>query len=56
MLIVQLFIFAAFFVGFGLFSFLRKRKLIGFTFALLGMMLLAIASMTVYLYPDKWPF
>lgn len=56
MLIVQLFVFATFFIVFGLISFLRKRKLIGITFALLGAMLFAIASFAVYFYPDKWPF
>lgn len=56
MLIVQLFIFAAFFLGFGVFSFFRKRVAIGVTFALLGILLLIIASFTIYLYPDKWPF
>jgi hypothetical protein len=55
-MIVQLFVFAVFFLGFGIFSLIRKRKFLGFTFALLGIMLLIVGGVAVYLYPHIWPF
>ena len=55
-MILQLFIFALFFIGFGTFSVFRKKRLIGFTFILLGLMLFAIALVAIYFYPDKSPF
>jgi predicted membrane channel-forming protein YqfA (hemolysin III family) len=54
--ILQLFIFAALFAVFGIFSIIRKKRLLGFTFLLLGLMLFTVAAMVVYLYPEKSPF
>jgi len=55
MLILQLFIFALFFLGFGIFSILKKKIFIGFTFALLGTLLIVIGLVAVYLYPNILP-
>lgn len=55
-MLIQLFVFALFFAGFGLFAIIRKKRLIGFTFLLLGFMLFSVAIIAVYLYPDKSPF
>lgn len=55
-MMLQMFIFAAFFMGFGLFSIFRRKRLIGFTFVLLGLMILAVAWVVISIYPDKSPF
>ena len=39
MMMLQLFIFALLFAGFGVFSMIRKKRVIGFMFILLGIML-----------------
>ena len=56
MLIIQLFIFALFFLGFGLFSYFRKKKVIGIMFSLMGIMLIALGIIVVWMYPQTWPF
>ncbi|MCB0804759.1 MAG: hypothetical protein KDC05_03120 [Bacteroidales bacterium] len=56
MLILQLFIFALFFIVFGLIAVLRKKRLIGVVFFLLGAMVLLLGLTAIYLYPDKSPF
>jgi hypothetical protein len=56
MLMLQLFIFALFFLGFGLFSILKGKKLIGITFVLIGLMLFALGFIVIYFYPEKSPF
>jgi hypothetical protein len=56
MIILQLFIFALLFTGFGIYSFLHKKKFIGVTFALLGLMLLIVAFTVVAYYPQTLPF
>ena len=53
---LQMFIFALFFMGFGIYSVIRKKRFIGFTFILLGLMVFAIAAIVIYLYPEKAPF
>lgn len=55
-MLIQLFLFALFFAGFGLFAIFRKKRLVGFTFLLLGILLFSVAWMVIYLYPDKSPF
>ena len=55
-MILQLFIFALFFIGFGIYALIRKKRIIGFMFVLLGLMTFAVAFMVVYLYPEKSPF
>jgi hypothetical protein len=55
-MILQLFIFALAFIGFGVFSLFKKKKFVGWTFVLLGVMLLAVAFVTVYFYPQTLPF
>ena len=55
-MIIQLFVFALAFLGFGLFSFIKKKKLVGLMFMLLGAMLFAVAAIAVYFYPQSWPF
>jgi hypothetical protein len=54
-MILQLFIFALAFVGFGIFSLLKKKKFVGWMFILLGFMLLVVAIITVYYYPHTLP-
>jgi hypothetical protein len=56
MLILQLFIFSLLFFGFGIFSVIRKKKFVGFTFILLGIMLFVVAALAVYYYPHISPF
>jgi amino acid permease len=53
---LQLFIFALLFAGFGFFSVLKKKRFVGITFILLGIMLFAIAAIVVYMYPQTQPF
>jgi hypothetical protein len=55
-MITLLFIFALAFIGFGLYSFLKKKKFIGILFTLLGTMLFAVAVVTVIYYPQTLPF
>ena len=56
MLILQLFIFALGFIGFGIFSVIKQKKFIGWVFVLLGIMLFIIAAVVVYYYPHTVPF
>jgi len=56
MLILQLLIFAILFIGFGIIAIIKRKKLIGFMFLLLGIMLFLIASVVVYYYPSTIPF
>lgn len=55
-MIIQLFIFAFLFAGFGVFSVIKKKKFVGVTFILLGLMLFAVGAIAVYLYPHINPF
>jgi len=55
-MILQLFIFALLFFGFGVFSVVKKKKFIGVTFILLGLLLFVLAVFVVYLYPHTQPF
>lgn len=56
MLILQLFIFALLFLGFGIFSFFKKKKIIGLTFTLLGFVLITLGIIVIYFYPQTRPF
>jgi uncharacterized membrane protein HdeD (DUF308 family) len=55
-MIIQLFIFALFFIVFGIISILRKKKFLGFFFILLGLLTFAIGAVVVSLYPNTLPF
>lgn len=55
-MILQLFIFAFLFFGFGVFSVLKKKRFVGITFILLGFMLCAVGLIAVYFYPQINPF
>ena len=55
-MIIQLFIFALFFIIFGVFSIFRKRKFLGYFFILLGLLTFAIGAIVVTLYPHTLPF
>ncbi len=55
-MIITLFIFALFFIIFGIIAFFRKRKLIGGAFILMGLMAILLGIWVVYLYPHTWPF
>jgi hypothetical protein len=50
-MIIQLFIFALFFFGFGIYNFVRRKKILGWFFILLGAFALAIGLIVVRLYP-----
>jgi len=56
MMMLQLFIFAFLFFTFGIISIIRKKRFIGFTFILLGIMLAAVAYAVIMVYPEKSPF
>jgi len=55
-MIIQLFIFGLFFLGFGIFSLIKKKIFIGWTFILLGGMTIATGIIAVILYPHILPF
>ncbi len=55
-MMLQLFIFAFLFLGFGVFSVLKKKRFVGVTFMLLGFMLCIVGVIAVYLYPHINPF
>lgn len=55
-MILQLFIFALFFIVFGVISVFRKKKLLGYLFILLGVLTFALGTFVVYLYPHTLPF
>jgi hypothetical protein len=50
-MILQLFIFALVFVGFGFFSVLKRKKFVGLTFVLMGSLLLIVALFVAFYYP-----
>ncbi len=56
MLILQLFVFALLFMGFGIYAVFRKKNFIGYTFILLGIFLSVIGLVVIYLYPHTLPF
>lgn len=56
MLILQLFVFALLFFGFGVYAVFRKKNFVGFTFILLGVLLSVIGIVVIYLYPHTLPF
>lgn len=55
-MILQLFIFALFFIIFGIVTMFRKKKFLGVFFILLGLLTFAIGAVVVYLYPHTLPF
>lgn len=55
-MIIQLFIFALIFIGIGIIFFIRKKKLLGGMFVLLGILLTVVGAVAVTLYPHIWPF
>ncbi len=56
MMMLQLLIFALFFLGFGAYTLIRKKYVIGVAFVLLGLMLAAVAFTVIHFYPEKSPF
>jgi uncharacterized membrane protein HdeD (DUF308 family) len=55
-MIIQLFIFALLFLGFGIFNFIRRKRVLGWFFVLLGAFALAIGLIVVRLYPHTLPY
>jgi uncharacterized membrane protein HdeD (DUF308 family) len=55
-MILQLFIFAILFAAFGIFNFIKKKKVLGWMFLLLGIFALIIGTIVISLYPHKNPF
>jgi uncharacterized membrane protein HdeD (DUF308 family) len=55
-MILQLFIFAIFFLTFGIYNFTRRKKILGWFFVLLGVFALVIGWIVVRLYPHTMPF
>jgi len=55
-MVIQLFIFSLLFFGLALWFFLRKKKVLGFTFIALGVMLMSIFFIVRFIYPHKVPF
>lgn len=54
-MMLQLMLFALFFIVFGLISVFRKKKFLGWSFILLGAMLMAVAVAVVWIYPQTSP-
>jgi hypothetical protein len=55
-MVIQLFIFALIFFGLAVWFFVRNKKVLGFTFIALGIMLTVIFFIVRFLYPHKVPF
>jgi len=55
-MILQLLIFALFFIVLGIISIVRGKKFLGYFFILLGLLTFAIGAVVVYLYPHTLPF
>jgi len=55
-MIIQLFIFALFFIIFGIIASFKKKKILGVFFILLGLLTFSIGAIVVYLYPQTLPF
>jgi len=55
-MIIQLFIFAFLFVAFGIFNFIKKKKILGWFFVVLGLFAFVIGAVVVSLYPHTLPF
>lgn len=55
-MIIQLFIFSLLFFVVSVIGFVRKKKVIGIFFLLLGIFALLIGAIVVYLYPHTMPF
>ena len=55
-MILQLFIFGILFVAFGIFNFVKKKKILGWMFVLLGVFAFVIGLIVVSLYPHTLPF
>ncbi len=55
-MVIQLFIFALLFIGLASWFFIRKRKVLGYTFMLLGIVVMVFFFIVRALYPHKVPF
>jgi len=55
-MIIQLFIFGLIFFILALITFIKKKKILGWLFILLGVFSVVIGAVAVYLYPHIWPF
>ena len=55
-MILQLFIFGFLFMGFGIFNFIKKKKILGIMFVLLGIVALLVGVIVVSIYPHTIPF
>jgi hypothetical protein len=55
-MILQLLIFALLFSAFGIFSLMRRKKILGLMFLMLGFMLMVLAACVVYFYPSTLDF
>jgi len=56
-MIIQLFVFAAFFIGFGIFLFFKKKKqFLAWLFILAGIVSFVLGYIVVSLYPHTLPF
>jgi len=56
LMVIQLFIFALLFIGLASWFFIRKRKVLGYTFMLLGIVVMVFFFIVRALYPHKVPF
>jgi uncharacterized BrkB/YihY/UPF0761 family membrane protein len=55
-MILQLFVFAFLFAAFGIYSFVRRKRVLGWFFVLLGSLTAIIGWIVVTLYPQTLPF
>ncbi len=55
-MIIQLFIFSFIFFILGIVFFVRKKKLLGWFFVILGIFALGLGSIVVSLHPETLPF
>jgi len=54
-MIIQLFIFGLLFTAFGVYNFIKKKKVLGWMFVLLGVFATVIGLIVVSLYPQTLP-
>lgn len=55
MMMLQLMIFALFFLVFGIIAVIRKRRLVGWSFVLMGIMLMTVSLIVVTIHPNTSP-
>jgi hypothetical protein len=55
-MIIILFIYSLIFIALGLFFILKRKKILGWMFILLAIMLAVVGIAAIAVYPHIWPF